>query len=233
MGFDPETKDGHRVYWPEKRSVSVERSVRFKFNEEMVIRVLPIEGEKDTTEEPRAEDQGTVEDPEPEEAEGRGKRIRKESEYVRMLKQGSATTGPRSKLPKGMQSGSILKSVEQEVAAEHAMASVIENMEGSMPTYEEALKRPDWPKWSEAIDKELDGLKGSGTFELVKRPSDTNIVGSKWVLKIKKDSAGEILKYKARLVAKGFTQIYGVDYYETYAPVARLASFRILLALAA
>ena len=113
------------------------------------------------------------------------------------------------------------------------MASVIESMEGSSPTYEEALKRPDWPKWSDAIDKELDSLKKTGTFELVERPPEANVVGSKWVLRIKKDSAGEILKYKARLVAKGFTQIYGVDYYETYAPVARLASFQILLALAA
>ena len=235
MGFDPETKDGHRVFWAEKRSVSVERSVRFNFDEEMVIRVLPIEGETDTTEEPKTSTRTIAEEPvnEPEATEGRGKRIRKESEYVRMLKEGSGTSGLRSTLPRGMQSGSILKSVDQEVAAEHAMASVIEGMEGSMPTYEEALKRPDWPKWSKAIDEEIDGLKRTGTFELVKRPPDTNVVGSKWVLKIKKDSAGEVLKYKARLVAKGFTQIYGVDYYETYAPVARLATFRILLALAA
>ena len=59
------------------------------------------------------------------------------------------------------------------------------------------------------------------------------MIDSKWVLRIKKNSAGEIDKYKARLVARGFTQIYGIDYYETYAPVARLASFRIILAIAA
>ena len=72
-----------------------------------------------------------------------------------------------------------------------------------------------------------------GTWRLVKGPPNTNVVDSKWVLQIKKNSAGEINKYKARLVAKGFTQIYGVDYYETYAPVARLTSFRLLLAIAA
>ena len=68
---------------------------------------------------------------------------------------------------------------------------------------------------------------------MVKRPPDANVVDSKWVFRIKKNAAGEIDKYKARLVARGFTQIYGVDYYEMYAPVARLASFRLLMAIAA
>ena len=61
---------------------------------------------------------------------------------------------------------------------------------------------------------------------------NTNVVDCKWVLRIKKNSAGEIDKYKACLVARGFTQIHGVDFYETYAPVARLSSFRYLIAIA-
>ena len=113
------------------------------------------------------------------------------------------------------------------------MATVVESTEGSMPTYKEAKRHPDWPKWQEAIRKELDGLEKMGTWKLVKRPADTNVVDTKWVLRIKKNSAGEINKYKARLVVRGFTQIYGVDYYETYVPVARLASFHLMLALAA
>ena len=102
----------------------------------------------------------------------------------------------------------------EEQAEEHAMASVIESAEGSMPTYEEALKCPDWPKWEDAISKELESLKASGTYQLVERPPGANVVGLKWVLRIKKNSAGEVEKYKARLVARGFTQIYGVDYYK-------------------
>ena len=241
LGFDPDTKDGHRIYWPDKRSVSVERSVRFNFEEETVVRVLPLEGEmennelKDRVERDVDGSTDIVEAPEPEPVEGRGKRIRKESEYVRMLKDGSGTTGGRSGdvLPKGVQSGSIVEAMDESVEAEHAMASVVEMTEGLMPTYEEALKRPDWPKWEDAINKELDSLKASGTWELVRRPRDINVIDSKWVLRIKKNAAGEIEKYKARLVARGFTQIYGVDYYETYAPVARLASFRVILAVAA
>src|ERR1700678_809399 len=72
-----------------------------------------------------------------------------------------------------------------------------------------------------------------GHLALGKRPPGANVVDCRWVLRIKKNAAGEIEKYKARLVTKGFTQIYGVDYYKTYAPIARLASFRLLLAIAA
>ena len=93
---------------------------------------------------------------------------------------------------------------------DYAMATVISDAEGLEPSYEEAKRRLDWPKWKEAIKKELDSLEKMGTWQLVKRPPNTNVVGSKWVLRIKKNSAGEIEKYKARLVAKGFTQIYGI-----------------------
>ena len=98
-------------------------------------------------------------------------------------------------------------------------------MEGLEPDYKDAKKRLDWPKWQEVVKKELKSLKKMGTWRLVRRPLNTNIVNSKWVLRIKKNSAGKIDKYKAQLVARGFTQIYGINYYETYTPVARLTSF--------
>ena len=261
MGFDAETKDGHRIYWPERRTVSVERSVRFNVEtEEVVVGVLPLEGEEAVEAE---NERLTANEPErrhldittpvtetetvPEVTEGRGMRVRKESEYVRMLKEGSGVTGSRTggTLPRGMRPGTITSTestrdntegaehataVDLEPELDHAMASIIEGLE---PSYEEAQKRPDWPKWEEAIKKELESLEKMGTWRLVKRPPGTNVVDTKWVLKIKKNSAGEIDKYKARLVARGFTQIYGVDYYETYAPVARMTSFRLLLAIAA
>ena len=56
------------------------------------------------------------------------------------------------------------------------MATVVESAEALMPTYEEAHKRPDWPKWDKAIQKELDNLEKCGTWELIKRPSGANIV---------------------------------------------------------
>ena len=126
-----------------------------------------------------------------------------------------------------------MSTVVADVAVEdYVMAMVVESVEGLMPTYEEACRHPDWPKWDKAIQKELWSEKESGTWKIVECPEDANVVDNRWVLHIKKNAAGKIEKYKAWLVAKGFTQIYGIDYYETYAPVAKLASFR-LLALAA
>ena len=104
------------------------------------------------------------------------------------------------------------------------MATVMDAVEGLNPMYEEAKKCPDWLRWKEAIEAEWKALEDNGTWKLVECPEGINVVGCKWVLRIKKNSAGEVEKYKARLVAHGFTQIHRVDYYETYAPVAHLAT---------
>ncbi|KAL7280511.1 hypothetical protein ACG7TL_005443 [Trametes sanguinea] len=101
------------------------------------------------------------------------------------------------------------------------------------PSYAEAKKRPYWPKWQEAVQAELNSLVANNTWHVVPHSLSGNVIGSKWVLRIKKNAAGEIDKYKARLVAQGFTQVYGVDYYNTFAPVAKLSSFHLLLAIAA
>jgi hypothetical protein len=87
--------------------------------------------------------------------------------------------------------------------------------------------------WEKAIQEELAMLKQTGTYKLVDPPADVNIVGSKWVYHVKKDAAGNIVHYKACLVAQGFSQVPGVDYFDTFAPVAKLASICTVLAMAA
>jgi len=69
-------------------------------------------------------------------------------------------------------------------------------------------------------------------WTLVPRPSDHNVIGTKWIFKNKSDEHGTVIRNKARLVAQGYTQIEGVDFDETFAPVARLESIRILLSIA-
>jgi len=113
------------------------------------------------------------------------------------------------------------------------MSAAMAEADALEPTYDEAKTRSDWPQWQDAIQVELDNLKAAGTWEIVERLRDTNVVDSKWVFRVKKDADGNISKWKARLVARGFTQVYGVDYFETFAPVAKLASIRTILAIAA
>jgi len=121
------------------------------------------------------------------------------------------------------------KDIEEE---DWVMAAVMDTAEYLNPTYEEAKRRSDWPKWQEAIKAELASLEKNGTWSTVEHPKGANVISCKWVLRIKKNAAGEIEKYKVWLVAHGFTQIHGVDYDETYAPVARLVSFRLIIAMA-
>jgi hypothetical protein len=79
---------------------------------------------------------------------------------------------------------------------------------------------------------ELNALKRNKTWELVDLPPGEKVVGNKWVFKIKHDSEGKVIRYKAGLVAKGFTQTYGFNYTETFSPVVRHSTLRLLLSLA-
>ena len=83
-----------------------------------------------------------------------------------------------------------------------------------------------------AMQEELNNFTQNEVWSLVERPKQ-NVIGTKWVFHNKQDEHGMVIRNKARLVAQGFTQIEGLDFGETYAPVARLESIRILLAYAA
>jgi len=99
-------------------------------------------------------------------------------------------------------------------------------------SYEDAKASADASKWISAMKEEIDTLEKRSTWEVVKRPKDKPVVSCKWVYHMKLNEAGEIVRYKARLVARGFSQTYGVDYKDTFAPVTRLETLRLMFVLA-
>jgi hypothetical protein len=109
---------------------------------------------------------------------------------------------------------------------EYVLVAEVSEMEGMEPqSLVEAKWCPDWLQWEKGIKEELEMLRLARTWELVDHPwGDQNIVASKWVFWAKKDAAGNIIRHKARLVVQGFSQVPGVDYFDTYTPVAYLAS---------
>ncbi|KAL0418531.1 UNVERIFIED_CONTAM: Retrovirus-related Pol polyprotein from transposon TNT 1-94 [Sesamum radiatum] len=100
-------------------------------------------------------------------------------------------------------------------------------------TINEALSSPEAPFWKEAINNEIESIMQNHTWELVDLPSGSKPLGCKWILKRKYKADGSIDKYKARLVAKGFKQKEGLDFFDTYSPVTRITSIRVLIAVAA
>ncbi|KIN98869.1 hypothetical protein M404DRAFT_31015 [Pisolithus tinctorius Marx 270] len=156
------------------------------------------------------------------------------SDYMRRLRAGEGTRDGRIPLD-------FVKELQEKLAADeddtnimYAMVAGMAEAEGLDPsTVCEAKSQADWPKWQNAINAELNSLEEVHTWDVIECPKGANVVGCKWVFKIKHNAAGEIEKYKACLVTKGYSQIQGIDYDETYAPIARLTSLCTILAVAA
>nr|GEX23524.1 zinc finger, CCHC-type [Tanacetum cinerariifolium] len=100
-------------------------------------------------------------------------------------------------------------------------------------TYNEAMQSRDFAFWKEAIDDEIGSFMENHTWVLSDLPPGCKPLGSKWIFKRKMKVDGTIDKFKARLVIQGFRQKEGIDYFDTYAPVARITTIRLLLAFAA
>lgn len=105
-------------------------------------------------------------------------------------------------------------------------------VDDSPENYSEISGREDSDDWMAAIQSELNSLEANKTWTLVELPPGRTAIDNKWVFRRKLKPNGEAGEYKARLVAKGFSQKFGFDYKETFAPVAKMTTLRILLSLA-
>ncbi|KAF3616661.1 hypothetical protein FXO38_34397 [Capsicum annuum] len=113
------------------------------------------------------------------------------------------------------------------------MAKSTTAKKNDLETFKEAMSSSDLSFWKEAINSKIDSILSNHTWELVDLPLGNKPLGSKWIFKRKMKADGTIDKYKARLVVKGFKQKEGLDYFDTYLPITRITSIRILFALAA
>ncbi|RVW32004.1 Retrovirus-related Pol polyprotein from transposon TNT 1-94 [Vitis vinifera] len=100
-------------------------------------------------------------------------------------------------------------------------------------SFSQAMESDDSSKWMEAMNEELKSMAHNGVWDLIELPNNCKPVGCKWVFKTKRDAKGNIERFKARLVAKGFTQKEGIDYKDTFSPVSKKDSLRIIMALVA
>ncbi|KAL0430653.1 UNVERIFIED_CONTAM: Retrovirus-related Pol polyprotein from transposon TNT 1-94 [Sesamum radiatum] len=122
---------------------------------------------------------------------------------------------------------------ESRVLERYGFVGLTSQLDNDPKTYGEAMSDIDSDKWLEAMKYEMDSMGSNQVWTLVDLPKGVRPVGCKWVYKRKLGANGEVTTFKAKLVAKGYTQRPGVDFEETYLPVAMAKSIRILLAIAA
>lgn len=114
------------------------------------------------------------------------------------------------------------------------LSAMISSLSDPAHTEPHTVKRAlQVPEWQHAMQEEYDALMKQQTWTLVPLPPEKNLVSCKWIFKLKQNADGSIARHKARLVARGFSQEYGIDYDETFSPVVRHTTVRMILGLAA
>jgi hypothetical protein len=157
-------------------------------------------------------------------------RKKEPSRYIRDLQSGEFTTGSNTeKIPKGIQ----LPTLDEDISG-LAMLTMMGTEGGLEPrNLVEAKWGPDWLRWKEGMEEELSALEAYKTWEIMDDPKNINIVGCRWTFVLKKDSSGNITRYKARLVAQGYSQVPGIDFFDTYTPVTKMVTIHMTLTFAA
>jgi flavodoxin len=121
-----------------------------------------------------------------------------------------------------------------DIYSEEELHTAYQAVVDGIPTdFNEAMKSDEKKFWKEAMDAEMKNIRENNTYNIKRIKYGEKVTGCRWVFKKKLNKDGTVNKYKARLVAKGYLQVRGRDFNETFAPVAKFKSIRLLLAIAA
>lgn len=214
VGFDGEER--YRIYTPDDHRVILSRDVQFQERlKECERKVeLPmkdvdhdVQDQFEEEEKPSSTDDEFVDTDEEEIVQQTSRRILRDRSTL--------------KKPKHLE--------EYTMTVEELAEQVMDNPD----TFEDALRREDSIEWKKAMDREIASLKENRTWILTELPPGATAIPCKWVFRLKKNPDGTIDKYKGRLVVKGFSQRHGIDFSETFSPVAKMGTVRSILSIAA
>ena len=148
-------------------------------------------------------------------------------------RQHQETAGPSRNILAPRRSGRVVRQPTRYGHEGEVELLVSDTNQDDPMTYADAMDDSDKEKWLEAMNQEMESMYSNSVWELVDPPENVRSIGCKWIFKKKRGVDGKVETFKARLVAKGYTQKEGVDYEETFSPVAMLKSIQILLSIAA
>ncbi|XP_075479017.1 putative mitochondrial protein AtMg00820 [Primulina tabacum] len=143
------------------------------------------------------------------------------------------TTKPSQDIISPRRSGRVVKLPLRYRQDEEANVAVTDGVEDDPLSFQHEMEDPDKEKWLEAMNQEMESMYSNSVWVLVDTPEEVRPIECKWIYKRKRGANGKVETFKVRMVAKGYTQREGVDYEETFSPVAMLKSIRILLSIAA
>lgn len=229
LGFDS-TSNGMRIWWPSQRKISVERDVVFSSQEIPLLEgenydLDAVEDDEDSAKEQSLDDDGMpglATDDESDSEDAEDPPVRR-SARIRTRRAGAATAMDDVDPP-------LAAALEASLATAHSDAAGVDPQ-----SFQQAMASPQSNDWLAAMLDEIQRLESRDSWEYADRPAGANIVGSRWVFRTKRDAAGAVTGHRARLVAQGYSQVEGIDFFsdDVFAPVAKLASQRANLALAA
>ena len=130
-------------------------------------------------------------------------------------------------------SGREIRKPSRYVLIGESYQAILIDHDNDLISYNEALKDIDVQEWLKAMNHEMESMYSNSVWTLVEAPKEVKPIWCKWIYKKKRGPDGKVETFKARLVAKRYTQKEGIDYEETFSPVAMLKSIRILLTVAA